>query len=59
MTKARVSLTAAATLVLSSSLLFAQSAPAGAAQGSKPSPYQGVSEPPAADAFDTSEQAPG
>ena len=50
MTKTRFSLAAAATLVLSTPLLFAQS--------DKPSPYQGVSEPPASDVITTTEQAP-
>jgi hypothetical protein len=58
MNKARVSLTAAATLILSSSLLYAQSAPADTAQGSKPSPYQGVSTPPPADVINATEDAP-
>ena len=56
MTKTRFSLTAAATLVLSTAFLSAQSAPANS--GPKPSPYQGVSVPPANDAITTSEQAP-
>jgi hypothetical protein len=56
MTKTRFSLTAAATLVLSTTFLSAQSAPADA--GQKPSPYQGVSVPPANDAITTTEQAP-
>jgi hypothetical protein len=56
MTKTRFSLTAAATLVLSTTFLSAQSAPADSAQ--KPSPYQGVSVPPANDAITTTEQAP-
>jgi hypothetical protein len=54
MTKTRFSLVAAATLVLSSTMLVAQSAPANA----KPSPYEGVSAPPANDNITTSEQAP-
>jgi hypothetical protein len=58
MTKTRFSLTAAATLVLSTTFLSAQSAPADAGQAPKPSPYQGVSTPPANDAITTSEQAP-
>jgi hypothetical protein len=58
MTKTRFSLTAAATLVLSTTFLSAQSAPADAGQTAKPSPYQGVSTPPANDAITTSEQAP-
>jgi hypothetical protein len=58
MTKTRFSLTAAATLVLSTTFLSAQSAPADAGQSAKPSPYQGVSTPPANDAITTSEQAP-
>src|SRR5271154_1488187 len=58
MTKTRFSLTAAATLVLSTTFLSAQSAPADAGQAAKPSPYQGVSVPPANDAITTSEQAP-
>jgi hypothetical protein len=56
MTKTRFSLTAAATLVLSTTFLSAQSAPADS--GQKPSPYQGVSVPPANDAITTTEQAP-
>jgi hypothetical protein len=56
MTKTRFSLTAAATLVLSTTFLSAQSAPADS--GPKPSPYQGVSVPPANDAITTTEQAP-
>ena len=56
MKKAHVSLTAAATLILSSNLLFAQSAPADAAQGSKPSPYEGVSTPPPANTIDVTQQ---
>jgi hypothetical protein len=58
MTKRRLSLTAAATLVLSTTFLSAQSAPADAGQAPKPSPYQGVSAPPANDAITTTEQAP-
>jgi hypothetical protein len=58
MTKTRFSLTAAATLVLSTTFLSAQSAPADAGQAAKPTPYQGVSTPPANDAITTSEQAP-
>jgi hypothetical protein len=61
MTKTHFSLAAAATVVLSSTLLFAQSAPTDAApagQVAKPSPYQGVSVPPANDAINTSEDAP-
>jgi hypothetical protein len=58
MTKTRLSLTAAATLVLSTTFLSAQSAPADAGQAAKPSPYQGVSVPPANDSITTSEQAP-
>jgi hypothetical protein len=54
MTQTRVFPASAATLILSAALstplLFAQSA--------KPSPYQGVSEPPAADVISTTEQAP-
>jgi hypothetical protein len=57
MTKTHISLAAAATIVLSSTLLFAQSAPTDAALA-KPSPYQGVSVPPANDAINTSEDAP-
>src|ERR1019366_8716006 len=57
MTTTHFSLTAAATVILSSTLLFAQSAPTDAAP-SKPSPYQGVSVPPASDAITTSEEAP-
>jgi hypothetical protein len=56
MTKTRFPLTAAATLVLSTTFLSAQSAPADPAQ--KPSPYQGVSVPPANDVITTTEQAP-
>ncbi len=56
MTKKHFSLTAAATLVLSTTFLSAQSAPADS--GQKPSPYQGVSVPPANDAITTTEQAP-
>ncbi len=58
MTKTRFSLTAAATLVLSTTFLSAQSAPADAGQTAKPSPYQGVSVPPSSDAITTTEQAP-
>src|ERR1700761_2477762 len=58
MTKTRFSLAAAATLVLSTTFLSAQSAPADAGQAAKPSPYQGVSVPPANDSITTSEQAP-
>jgi hypothetical protein len=58
MTKTRFSLTAAATLVLSTTFLSAQSAPADSGQATKPSPYQGVSVPPANDAITTTEQAP-
>jgi hypothetical protein len=54
MTKTRFSLVAAATLVLSSTMLVAQSAPTNA----KPSPYEGVSVPPANDTINTTEQAP-
>jgi hypothetical protein len=43
---------------LSTTFLSAQSAPAEAGQAAKPSPYQGVSTPPANDAITTSEQAP-
>ena len=57
MKNAHVSLAAAATLVLSSSLLVAQSAPAADAT-QKPSAYQGVSQPPADDAINTPEPAP-
>ncbi len=39
-------------------MLWAQSAPADTPQGSKPSPYQGVSDPPPADVIATTEQAP-
>ena len=53
MTKTRSFLVAAATLVLSTTILFAQSAPT-----DKPSPYEGVSTPPANDTINTSEQAP-
>jgi hypothetical protein len=49
MKKTRFSLATAATLVLSSPLLFAQA---------KPSPYEGVSTPPATDAITTTDQAP-
>jgi hypothetical protein len=58
MTKTRFSLTAAATLVLSTTFLSAQSAPADSGQAEKPSPYQGVSVPPANDAITTTDQAP-
>jgi hypothetical protein len=58
MTKTRFSLTAAATLVLSTTFLSAQSAPADAGQAAKPSPYQGVSVPPANEAITTTQQAP-
>jgi hypothetical protein len=59
MTKINISLAAAATVLLSSTLLSAQSAPADAAgQVAKPSPYQGVSVPPANDTINTSEEAP-
>ena len=58
MTKTRFSLAAAATLVLSTTFLSAQSAPADAGQAAKPSPYQGVSVPPANDMITTTEQAP-
>lgn len=54
MLKARVSLPAAAALILSSSLLSAQTAPA--QQEVKPSPYEGVSRPPAAEVIAPSEQ---
>jgi hypothetical protein len=47
MNKPRFSLVAAATLVLSTSLLFGQA---------KPSPYEGVSTPPTDDTINTSEQ---
>jgi hypothetical protein len=56
MTKTRFSLAAAATLVLSTTFLSAQSAPADS--GQKPSPYQGVSVPPPSDAITTTEQTP-
>ena len=49
MKKTRVSLATAATLVLSTPFLLAQA---------KPSPYEGVSRPPANDAITTTEQAP-
>jgi len=49
MTMTHFSRATLATLVLSSPFLFAQD---------KPSPYQGVSQPPAADAITTTEQAP-
>jgi len=58
MTKTRLSLTAAATLVLSTTFLSAQSAPADSGQAAKPSPYQGVSVPPANEAITTTEQTP-
>ena len=58
MTKTSFSLAAAATLLLSSSVVVAQSAPADAGQAAKPSPYQGVSQPPASDVITTTEQAP-
>jgi hypothetical protein len=62
MTKTHFSLAAAATVVLSSTFLFAQSAPTDAApapagQVTKPSPYQGVSVPPANDSITTSAHA--
>jgi len=49
MTKSSFSLAAAATLVLSTPLLLSQA---------KPSPYEGVSVPPATDVINTTEQAP-
>jgi hypothetical protein len=49
MKNTRVSLATVATLILSSPLLLAQA---------KPSPYEGVSQPPANDAITTTEQAP-
>jgi hypothetical protein len=49
MTKIRVSLATAATLVLSTPFLLSQA---------KPSPYEGVSKPPVNDAITTTEQAP-
>jgi hypothetical protein len=49
MKKTRVSLATAATLILSSPFLLAQA---------KPSPYEGVSRPPANDTITTTEQAP-
>ena len=49
MTKTHFSLAAVATLVLSTPVLLAQA---------KPSPYEGVSTPPASDAINTTEQAP-
>jgi hypothetical protein len=49
MTKIRVSLATAATLILSTPFLLAQA---------KPNPYEGVSKPPANDAITTTEQAP-
>src|SRR5580698_4232728 len=49
MTKMHISLATAATLVLSTPFLLAQA---------KPSPYEGVSVPPASDAINTTEQAP-
>jgi hypothetical protein len=49
MTKIRVSLATADTLVLSTPFLLAQA---------KPSPYEGVSKPPVNDAITTTEQAP-
>jgi hypothetical protein len=61
MTNTRFSLAAAATLVLSTTFLSAQSAPANPApaeQAAKPSPYQGVSVPPSSDVISTTEQAP-
>jgi hypothetical protein len=58
MTKASFSLAAAATLILSSTMVLAQAASADGTQGAKPSPYQGVSEPPASDVINTTEQAP-
>jgi hypothetical protein len=49
MTKTHISLATAATLVLSTPFLLAQA---------KPSPYEGVSRPPANDTITTTEQAP-
>jgi hypothetical protein len=49
MTKTRLTLAAAASLLLSTPFLLAQA---------KPSPYEGVSTPPASDAITTTEQAP-
>ena len=54
MTMTHFSRIAAATLVLSTTTLFAQSAPT----DSKPSPYEGVSAPPATESITTSEEAP-
>ncbi len=59
MIKTHVSLAIAASLVLSSAGLVAQTTQiAQAGQTSKPSPYEGVSVPPASDAITTSEEAP-
>ncbi len=58
MSKANFSLAAAATLVLSSTMVLAQATTADGTQAAKPSPYQGVSEPPANDVITTTEQAP-
>ena len=49
MTMSRLTLAAAASLLLSTPFLLAQA---------KPSPYEGVSTPPANDAINTTEQAP-
>lgn len=56
MMKTQFSLAVAASLVLSSAGLVAQTT--GSGQTSKPSPYEGVSVPPASDAITTSEEAP-
>ena len=49
MTMSRLTLAAAASLLLSTPFLLAQA---------KPSPYEGVSTPPANDSINTTEQAP-
>jgi hypothetical protein len=56
MSKTRISLAMAATLILCSTGLYAQTA--SGAQTAKPSPYEGVSTPPSADAITTSEDSP-
>ncbi len=56
MTKTRFSLAMAASLVLSGTGMYAQTAPT--APAAKPSPYEGVSVPPSSDAITTSEETP-
>ena len=56
MKKSGFSLAAAATLVLSTTLLSAQATASADAGQSKPSPYEGVSVPPANDTITTTEQ---